>query len=479
MQNVPKIVKERLKSAAIAVDHPDANVLSAYSERTLADRERSQVLEHLARCGECREVVALAFLPEEPGPAVVRPSRGSWLGWPRLRWGLVGAGVILVGSFGALRYERAKDLSPVALQAQRADGLVDEAKNLPAPSREAPAEYSLSAPAAKSPDLTGKPQIAETKKESDAANLLAKSEAPRDDKAAAMGNRATILRGQQLSHGPMPPAQWQQNLNANTANQQMMFQRQVPAPPPRALVANEQSAAGVTVSAQSSPPIAPPAGGPVRSEKQTRDLDTLALQDRSVAPVSSTRGNNGAEVARAKDAEPPATPPKARAAGAYAVEESSTSNFSPSGSLVPESARWAINSAGGLQRSFDQGKNWQAVDVNSGVQDSSGLDLQLAMKSSRAKAAPKDKADAKAKPIIFRAVAANGPDVWAGGSEASLFHSTDSGDHWIRIQPSWRGVLLSGDILSLQFGDPQHGRIVTSTAEIWTTADAGQTWDKQ
>jgi len=117
--------------------------------------------------------------------------------------------------------------------------------------------------------------------------------------------------------------------------------------------------------------------------------------------------------------------------------------------------------------------------VNSGVQDSSGLDLQLAMKSSRAKAAPKDKADAKAKPIIFRAVAANGPDVWAGGSEASLFHSTDSGDHWIRIQPSWRGVLLSGDILSLQFGDPQHGRIVTSTAEIWTTADAGQTWDKQ
>ena len=87
--------------------------------------------------------------------------------------------------------------------------------------------------------------------------------------------------------------------------------------------------------------------------------------------------------------------------------------------------------------------------------------------------------DAKAKPIIFHAVAANGPDVWAGGSEASLFHSTDSGDHWIRIQPSWRGVLLSGDILSLQFGDPQHGRIVTSTAEIWTTADAGQTWDKQ
>jgi hypothetical protein len=478
MQNVPKIVKERLKSAAIAVDHPDANVLSAFSERTLADRERSQVMEHLARCGECREVVALAFLPEEPGLAVVRPPRGSWLSWPRLRWGLVAAGVIVVGSFGLLRYEHARDLTPVALQSQRRDVLLDEAKNLPAPSREAPAENSLSTTAAKSPDMAGKSQIAETKKESDAVNLVARSEAPRDDKTA-MGNRATILRGQQLSHGPMPPAQWQQNLNANTANQQMMFQRQVPAPAPRTPVANEQFAAGVTVSAQSSPATAPTVGGPVPSEKKAQDLDTLALQGQSVSPLSSTRGNSGAEVARAKDAEPPANPPKAQAVGAYAVAESSTSNFSPSGSLVPESARWAINSAGGLQRSFDQGRNWQSIDVNSGARDSAGLDLQLAMKSSHAKAATKDKADAMAKPIIFRAVAANGPDVWAGGSEATLFHSTDSGDHWIRIQPSWRGVLLSGDILSLQFADPQHGRIVTSTAEIWTTADAGQTWDKQ
>lgn len=478
MQNVPKIVKERLESAAIAVDHPDANVLSAFSERTLADRERSQVLEHLAHCGECREVVALAFPPEVPGLAVVRPSRGSWLSWPRLRWGLVAAGVIVVGSFGVLRYEHARDLSPVALQSQRRDGLLDEAKNLPAPSREAPAEDSLSTTAAKSPDVAGKSQIAETRKESDSVNVVAKSEAPSDDKTA-MGNRATILHGQPLSHGPMPPAQGQQNLNANTANQQMMFQRQVPAPAPRTPVANEQFAAGVTVSAQSSPATAPAVGGPIPSKQQTQNLDTFATNERSVAPLSSTRGNNGAEVARAKDAEPPANPQKAQAVGAYAVAESSTNNFSPSGSLLPESAHWAINSAGGLQRSFDQGKNWQSIDVNSGARDSAGLDLQLAMKSSRAKAATKDKADAMAKPIIFRAVAANGPDVWAGGSEATLFHSTDSGDHWIRIQPSWRGVLLNGDILSLQFADPQHGRIVTSTAEIWTTADAGQTWDKQ
>ena len=103
------------------------------------------------------------------------------------------------------------------------------------------------------------------------------------------------------------------------------------------------------------------------------------------------------------------------------------------------------------------------------------------MKKSARVAAQDDKetkTKTKMRPIVFRAVSANGPDVWAGGSEGNLFHSTDTGEHWVRIVPSWRGIELTTDILSLQFADPQHGRIVTSTAEIWTTADAGQTWDK-
>jgi len=481
MENVPKIVKERLKSAAITVEHPDADVLTAFSEQGLADSERTQVLDHLAHCGQCREVVALALPTQLPGVTVVRPTRGNWLIWPQLRWGLVAAGVIVVGSFGVLRYERARDLTPTAAQSLRAEGPEDEAKNqpnsVPAPSEEAPAQKSLSTPAAKSQDLVVNRQIAGTKKEADAVNLFAKSQAPRDEKAA-IGGRTIPLRGQTLTHGPMPPAQWQQKLNANAGNQRMMFQTQVPAPATAVPAAQEQVAAGVMVSAQSPPATAPSAGGPI-PEKQTQNLDALAVNGQSVASLPPLARNNAGEVARSKDAQPPAAnAPKARA-GAYDVSATASSNFSPSGSLVPESARWAINSAGGLQRSFDEGKTWQAVDPSSARSDSDELNLPLAMKSSRAKAAAKDKADAKPKPIMFRAVAALGPEVWAGGSEATLFHSTDSGIHWIRIQPSWRGVQLSGDILSLQFSDPQHGRIVTSAAEIWTTADAGQTWDKQ
>jgi hypothetical protein len=40
--------------------HPDAESLSAFAEQALGEQERGQVLEHLALCGRCRQVVALA-----------------------------------------------------------------------------------------------------------------------------------------------------------------------------------------------------------------------------------------------------------------------------------------------------------------------------------------------------------------------------------------------------------------------------------
>jgi hypothetical protein len=40
--------------------HPDAESLSAFSEQALGERERADVLAHLAVCGRCRQVVALA-----------------------------------------------------------------------------------------------------------------------------------------------------------------------------------------------------------------------------------------------------------------------------------------------------------------------------------------------------------------------------------------------------------------------------------
>ncbi|HKF04854.1 MAG TPA: YCF48-related protein, partial [Candidatus Sulfotelmatobacter sp.] len=149
--------------------------------------------------------------------------------------------------------------------------------------------------------------------------------------------------------------------------------------------------------------------------------------------------------------------------------------------VVPNaSVRWTITAVGRLQRSLDQGTTWQDVDVNApSATGSAGVALMEA--PTKAKEMSSDilaKKD-RSSPLTFRAVASNGPDVWAGTSGGLLYHSTDAGSNWSRTVPSASGVSLTGDIVSLEFVDPQHGRVVTSTPEIWTTSDGGQTWQKQ
>src|ERR1700729_1785507 len=108
MKDVPKIVMKRLQETAAAEAHPDADVLTAFAEQSLSEAERTGVMEHLARCNDCREVVTLA-LPASEAVAVAatsRSSRGGWFGWPFLRWGVAIAGIIAIVSFGIVQYRQ-------------------------------------------------------------------------------------------------------------------------------------------------------------------------------------------------------------------------------------------------------------------------------------------------------------------------------------------------------------------------------------
>src|SRR5437660_5541584 len=488
MEKVPKIVGERLKAAVVAVDHPDPNVLTAFSEHSLPELERSHVLEHLARCGECRDVIALALPAEEPAIAVVRPVRGRWLTWPRLRWGLVAAGVIVVGSFGILHYRATSRPAMVAsYQASRAEESSEQAKKqterLPA-TPAAPANEEEKSPQNGLLDSEVKSKPAPEAKEFDRLEQFAKLQPPprRDQRPDADGSRGR-LRPQALAHGPKPPTQqWQQNAIANANNNAYAFQSQTPAPAVPPEFARKQLPNQVVFSTPAPAPstAGSPVGGPV-TDKKIQDLDTLAVNGRSVTALKTSGANAGAEVARAKPAGamPSATAPTTHCTEAYAVSAGNRSNFSQTAALAPESARWSINAMGGLQRSLDQGKSWQDVDVIGAVGITSGANMPMAMKSSREKGLAKDKAEMKQARVVFRAVSANGPDVWTGGSSGRLYHSTDAGGHWVQVVPTWSGVVLTDDIVSLQFADPLQGRIVTSSSEIWTTSDAGQTWQKR
>ena len=123
-------------------------------------------------------------------------------------------------------------------------------------------------------------------------------------------------------------------------------------------------------------------------------------------------------------------------------------------SAAPQAQRrWSINaspdtaasSQGFVQNSID-GRNWQTVPLNSGVN--------------------------------FRAVASSGPEVWAGGSNGVLLHSLDYGVHWTPVTVAADGVKIAGDVVRVEVLGRGSVRVETSAGEKWFTSDSGAHWTK-
>jgi len=477
MQNVPKTVRERLKAAAPATEHPDANALTAFAERLLPERERAQVFDHLARCGDCRDIVALALPATEPAEVAAKSPARGWLTWPALRWGLVAAGVVAIASLGIVQYRSGvRSENTASKTPPQVEVAAKEAKN------EALAQPAFSADERRDKVQTPPTSAISGIVDATSATGGAKKSMAREEAAAALpvppqanrdatlsnGGRAAAVGGP-LPHGHRLADQWQQ---------QNAAKNQVPAAPPSPF--DKQQAAGDLSSNMQVPAVSENVAVEAQSAQQetkTQNLDAGRLQDQST-PQASGEDYALAKVGKAK---PAANTP----AGATTVSTMATRNFSQM-SAGPELAssapapRWTITSTGGLQRSLDQGVTWQGIDVIANPSYfTNATSLQISANNSRTKRKDAQALKRDAAGPLFRAVASNGPEVWAGGSGGVLYHSQDAGDHWTRIVPASAGSTLTGDIVSLEFPDPQHGKVSTSAAEIWITADDGQTWQKQ
>jgi len=568
MQNVPNIVRERLKAAPLSVDHPDANVLTAFAERSLPDRERSWVLDHLARCNDCRDIVALALPATEPLPAPVTPSPRAWLTWPTLRWGFVAAGILTLASFGVLQYQRrlqpatmasaTKQSTPVEAATNDGTKSVAQFSTVPTDQKE-----KLPAPST--------PALADTLDANGTANENAEKKAiVREEPNRTRG----AMIGAPLPHGPRLANQYQQQNNA---------QNQLPAPAAPSSFDRLQSfhenasAAVATPSTAPTPSAVPTFEASSAASAVARAKPAMPLPSRADTATNNPHGPDqdarllrsqiapgqiggyvvdpsGAAVANARVTITP-TPSKGETAtavtnsqGAWLIAGLPTGNYKAeaqapgfnttvldlnydanrpslhsltlSPGTVSETVevsaqaeqvqattssttgragiggrnlsqlasvseapqpRWNINATGALQRSLDQGSTWQTVDVAAGPASvTSTTSVEIVAKSSRSK--EKDAAKARKQDtasLVFRAVAANGSDVWAGGSSGALYHSADAGNTWTRVFPSSSGATLTGDIISLEFSEPQHGKLSTSTSEVWSTSDGGQSWQKQ
>jgi Photosynthesis system II assembly factor YCF48/Putative zinc-finger len=414
-EGLPKIVLERLRMAEPG-GHPDADLLTAFAERTLLPRERDAVLQHLAACVDCREAVSLAT-PEQAVVPPFLPVRTNWLSWPYLRWGAALACVVVVGAAVTLRQQHAANqpkLSSAKIEQTAALQPQYEQRDEPAP---APQERQ---------DVG-----AREKPEKDIKANRAPRKVPAAQAEEAGQRQLTLQARNYDSHD---------QLAGNKT-----FADSVPA---RAKEQNEVSVNG-----------AAPSVAEKKKDDEQREYLKMAPAPISPAPMAPASETVTVMAESVPSQTEPASVQKAQATGGASAHSAVKAPGVAAGNLNKMSdartasqlvsvepafgGQWTLSPEGLLQRSLDSGATWNAVAV-----------------------APN---------VHLRAVSALGNDLWVGGAGGALFHSSDNGVHWTQVRPRFEGKILTGDIIGLEFKDLAHGQI-TTTYELWTTSDAGKTW---
>jgi len=473
MHDVPQFVLKRLQEKQPAADsHPDADLLTAFAEQSLAGDERARVMEHLTRCGDCRDVVAIA-LPatetetERAGKIVALPISVStagigWLRWPPLRWGALAAGILVVTSLGVLEYSHRSENSVASNRPQDAEVASSVSRQAPAPpSTVQQTEMQKALSATGSQTLTAHEAVVGSGR-ADQPPSPARPTLPRSTVPGS-----TFPRSGGVVGGGVAGAASGSGGGIGAGSGSGVSPKSFAPPRERSMVTRAQQNPTAATGQQlkigaASEMVEVQADGPVTTDSvgtsQNQVAENQVAQNQGSLPLNG-RAFTNLDVVKAKDPVPGQT----------------------ASSATP---RWTVSSSGVLQRSFDGGDTWK--DVNPALTvASSGARLAKentakADVGSFSEAKKNQKAEAVAYPaVIFRAVAAAGLEVWAGGSGGALYHTWDGGDRWSRVTPSALGVALTGDIIAIQISDPQHGELSTSTGELWATSDNGQTWLKR
>jgi hypothetical protein len=461
MQDVPKFVVKRLRETALSGGaHPDPDLLTAFAEQSLPAREREQLMEHLARCGDCRDVLALALPETEIAPLPpLKSSPAGWLRWPTLRWGAVAAGVLAVTMLGVRQYSHQNEQKMVASNQMQETVAAPVGITQAVPSQAAipQAEKKKLASDALQPQPSTAPATAVRPMREYESKTVARNGGIGGGIASAGGNLA--------NQGILSTQAPQNRLMAGRAQNAVRTLRQQPA----------VGAQSEMVEVQSATDTVTPESAPVERNTVAQNQTIISLQGRNQGDL---------DVVKAKE---PVSGQAASAAPAPRLAPPGPLQTSPA-FMVRPLPRWTVSSSGALQRSFDGGSTWE--DVNPVLNAAVSGDL---LKASSAKAevgafSPSETASTNqsrkvsapaSAALVFRAVTASGSEIWAGGSGGALYHSSDGGNSWSRVMPSTDGASLAGDVISIQFADPQHGKIITSSSEIWMTSDAGQTWRRR
>jgi len=432
MEQLPKIVQQRLQGPAQPGVHPDPDLLTAFAEKSLNDRERAHVLQHLVQCADCREVLSLATPAIEPALAP-GPETSKWLSWPVLRWGALAACVVVVSAAVTLHYEHQESTRSVAGKVPAAPAELKLEEEVPQqPGQKLAANLSPQSPAEYDRDFGAAGKLSKQRaKDTDAAMRAGQAGAPalaleQDKKGQELSNnRLAAVRSGDVPVGAVPAAAPAPLSAAKTAG----IEGQVRA---RNDALDSARASSETVTVESATP-----SREMATQTAERKAKDESRTNESQKEVQAAGGAGSVASLGERKADTFSGVTAQGAATAHAGRLRAGNNL----------LRWTLSRDGALQRSFDSGKTWQTIPV--------------------------------AGNIVFRALAANDSDIWVGGAAGALYHSSDSGQHWVRIAPVTDGKTLSSDIVTVEFSDTQHGKLITADRETWSTSDAGNTWQRQ
>jgi photosynthesis system II assembly factor YCF48-like protein/putative zinc finger protein len=451
MPEVPKIVYSRLRAGNAGSEHPDANLLTAFAEQALSPAERETVSQHLAACGDCREVVALALPASEsvaeatPASsevklAHVRPVRAdwNWFGWLGLRGAAVVAGVVIVASVLTLRPGKPQPPTSGTIAELKKQEPAQAQAPAPAPAFETDSVRPV-APSAETREvasLTDKNEEAQTFKP-DARQYKLQEKALNGLKASPPERRSELARLQ-------PNTEFRDSKRADIDSADRAR---------TALSAGAATRGNVTgsVATPAVASVAPPSTGAPQPQKDAVQVGSASETVEVAAaspPISTTEQSAGvaadqlsaAPIAKAKA--PVQSQYDKTAAMARTKKQSLGASSNPAMAYQNSTIAWRI-ADGTLQHSLDAGFTWQAV-----------------LPADHSLLCQKDR----------------GSDVWAAGKAGTVFHSSDAGATWTELHPTANDQRLTADVIAITLEKPGETILTTNTGGLWTTMDNGKTW---
>lgn len=482
MPELSTLLRQRLRATEDRTSrHPDADVLSAYVEELLPAPEREDVLRHLSVCSQCREVVSLT-LPDVAAAPEAEPEMAVAASAPRRRWflspafGMVGSiAAVVLGVALILRLpQTTKPIQSInrAQQAQNSqeakapatavpgttDGVVQnpQAKNLPLVAEQQPPPAA--APSAQ-PRTESNTTVVAGLREMAAARSATRLREKKESAAAPVFT--ADLRKQDYVNR-MFLANSYANQNAEPVYRDLP---QAPAPvqsnlvfaPPSVVAGNGfQNAGSFEVSSNASGKNQ----GVVTyfsSESQENttpgilgkivELGKRPLARRLAAPIPSNSVGKSAMfkpgMAAQRDDAIAAKSAQQAQTGVLAQSQAFSSNALAA--LPPR----AMLGAPQYQWKVVQGKLLRSSDLSHWTEENpAGENLQ------------------------FSVVSANGPEIWAGGNEAALMHSTDGGTSWERVT---LGASATGTIKGIEVAG-RNLQVKSSSGQSWASQDGGKSW---